>query len=91
MKFEEKAIEKYFKIEGFDSLIDVITPAVIDLLEIIIPAVIEVTPLDVNLYNPLFTSGLIADYFKLLHGDKFVCADERVYMFNGIFWESLDK
>lgn len=46
---------------------------------------------EVNLYSPLFTSGLIADYFKLLYGDKFIRVDEKVYVFNGIFWETIDK
>lgn len=46
---------------------------------------------EVNLYSPLFTSGLVADYFKLLYGDKFIRVDEKVYVFNGIFWETIDK
>lgn len=46
---------------------------------------------EVNLYTPLFTSGLIADYFKILYGDKFIRVDEKVYMFNGVYWETLDK
>ena len=46
---------------------------------------------EVNLYTPLFTSGLIADYFKMLYGDKFIRVDEKVYMFNGVYWETLDK
>ena len=40
---------------------------------------------EVNLYTPMFTRGLIADYFKLLYGDKFICVDERVYAFNGVY------
>jgi len=46
---------------------------------------------EVNLYSPLFTSGLIADYFKLLYNDKFLAVDDKVYMFNGVYWETLDK
>lgn len=46
---------------------------------------------EVNLYSPLFTSGLIADYFKTLYGDKFLCSDEKVYKFNGVYWETMDK
>lgn len=46
---------------------------------------------EVNLYSPLFTSGLIADYFKTLYGDKFLCCDEKVYKFNGVYWETMDK
>ena len=39
----------------------------------------------------MFTSGLIADYLKLLYGDKFMCVDERVYTFNGVYWTSIDN
>ena len=46
---------------------------------------------EVNLYSPLFTSALIADYFKLLYNDKFLAVDDKVYMFNGVYWETLDK
>lgn len=46
---------------------------------------------EVNLYSPLFTSGLIADYFKLLYGDKFIRVEEKVYLFNGVYWETIDK
>lgn len=40
-----------------------------------------------DLYNPLFTTALIADYFKLLYKGEFVCVDKIVYSFNGVFWE----
>jgi phage/plasmid-associated DNA primase len=46
---------------------------------------------EVNLYNPLFSSALIADYFKLLYKEKFVCVNDIVYSYNGIFWEKEDK
>ena len=45
---------------------------------------------DVDLFTPTFTSGLIADYFKLLHGDKFICVDDKLYSFNGVYWEKED-
>jgi phage/plasmid-associated DNA primase len=40
-----------------------------------------------DLYNPLFTTALIADYFKLLYKGEFVCVDKIVYSYNGVFWE----
>lgn len=43
------------------------------------------------LYDHIFTTGLIADYFKLLYGDKFVQVDDIVYMFNGVYWEKCGK
>ena len=44
-----------------------------------------------NLYAPTFTSGMIADYFKYLYGDYFVCVNEKLYSFNGVYWEEEDK
>lgn len=46
---------------------------------------------EMNLHSPAFTTGLIADYFKLKYGDKFVCTNEVVYYFNGIYWKPDDK
>jgi hypothetical protein len=46
---------------------------------------------EMNLYNPLFTSALIADYFKLLYDGTFVCVDDSVYYYNGVYWEKEDK
>jgi len=43
------------------------------------------------LYDQIFTTGLIADYFKLLYGDKFIRVDDTVYMYNGVFWNKCDK
>jgi phage/plasmid-associated DNA primase len=45
----------------------------------------------VNLYKPLFTSGLIADYFKKLYGDYFIYCDGILYYFNGVYWKRDDK
>lgn len=45
----------------------------------------------VNLYDPMFTSGLIAEYFKKLFSDKFVYCDGILYYFNGIYWKCDDK
>lgn len=46
---------------------------------------------DVCLYRHFYTTGLIADYFKLLYEDKFVCVDNIVYSYNGFIWEKEDK
>ena len=46
---------------------------------------------EVNLYSPLFISGLMADYFKLLYNDKFLAFDDIVFMLNGVYWETIDK
>lgn len=45
---------------------------------------------NIDLYSPLFTSGLIADYFKTLYKGKFISVHKVVYSFNGIFWEKDD-
>jgi len=44
-----------------------------------------------NLHSPAFTTGLIADYFKLNYGSQFVCTNEVVYYFNGVYWKPDDK
>ena len=46
---------------------------------------------DMSLWASPFTTGLIADYFKELHGDKFICVDECVYHYSGVVWEKEDK
>lgn len=43
-----------------------------------------------DLYTPHFTTGLIADYFKIMFCNKFVKVDSKVYMFNGIYWKQED-
>jgi phage/plasmid-associated DNA primase len=44
-----------------------------------------------DLYTPQFTTGMIADYFKIMFSNKFVKVDNKVYMFNGIYWKEEDK
>ena len=46
---------------------------------------------EVNLYQHLYTSGLIADYFVALYGEKFIFNDDKLYIFNGVYWELDDK
>jgi len=43
-----------------------------------------------DLYNPQFTTGLLADYFKVMFSNKFINVDDKVYMFNGIYWVQED-
>ena len=45
---------------------------------------------NVNLYTPLFTSSLIAEYFKLLYNDKFIFSNGNLYFFNGVYWKTDD-
>ena len=47
--------------------------------------------LEFDLYSQQFTSGLIADYFKIMYSHKFVVNDGVLYKFNGIYWEKDDK
>lgn len=44
-----------------------------------------------DLYTPQFTTGLIADYFKVIYSNKFVNVDGILYSFNGIVWKEEDK
>lgn len=39
-----------------------------------------------DLYSPTFTTGLLADYFKVMFSNKFINVDDKVYMFNGVYW-----
>lgn len=44
-----------------------------------------------NLYTPAFTTGLIADYFKVMFSNKFINVDGLLYSFNGVYWKEEDK
>jgi phage/plasmid-associated DNA primase len=44
-----------------------------------------------DLHTPLFTTGLIAEYFKQKYSDNFIVSDEILYFYNGIYWERDDK
>ena len=44
-----------------------------------------------DLINTPFSSGMIADYFAELYGDKFIYSNEALYCYNGIYWEKGDK
>ena len=43
-----------------------------------------------DLFTPVFNAGLVADYFKLLHGDKFVYCNKKLYFYDGEFWDTDD-
>jgi len=47
--------------------------------------------ISVDLYNPPFTSGMIADYFKLLYGDKYLYCNNQLYIYTGVYWKKDDK
>lgn len=38
-----------------------------------------------------FTSGEISDYFKSIYETKFIYCDNKLYYFNGVYWETDDK
>jgi phage/plasmid-associated DNA primase len=38
-----------------------------------------------------FLSGEIADYFKSVYQDRFIYCDNKLYYFNGVYWETDDK
>ena len=44
----------------------------------------------IDLHSKVFTSGMIADYFKNLNSDKFLYSCNQLYTFNGVYWEKDD-
>jgi phage/plasmid-associated DNA primase len=44
-----------------------------------------------KLYNELFTSGLIAEYFSNLYGHLFIYSNEVLYFYTGCYWRPDDK
>jgi P4 family phage/plasmid primase-like protien len=44
-----------------------------------------------DIYSPCFSSGLLADYFKLHYTNKFVCCREQLYVYNGVYWVKDDN
>ena len=43
-----------------------------------------------NLYGSMWSSGMIADYFKDLH-KEFIFSQDNLYFFNGYIWDKCDK
>ena len=46
---------------------------------------------DTDLYTPLFTTSLIAEYFKKLYEHLFIYCNESLYFYNGVYWKTDDK
>jgi|688.fasta_scaffold63464_5 phage/plasmid-associated DNA primase len=47
--------------------------------------------LSFDLYSQPFTTGLIADYFKVMFSNKFINVNGELYSFNGFVWKLEDK
>lgn len=43
--------------------------------------------LNFDLYHPTFTTGLLADYFRIIYANKFINVNGQVYNYNGVFWK----
>ena len=43
-----------------------------------------------RLYRELFTSGLMAYYFKCIFGNQFIFSKNKLYFYNKIYWEEDD-
>ena len=45
-----------------------------------------------DLYTPTYSTGLIADYFRIMHSNKFLVKNGKLYVYNGVYWrEEIDK
>jgi P4 family phage/plasmid primase-like protien len=42
--------------------------------------------LDFVLYNEVLTSGVLANYFKVLYSNKFMVHNDQLYKYNGVYW-----
>lgn len=40
-----------------------------------------------DLYTPIFTTGLIANYFRILYSNKFMFRCDNIYIYNGVYWK----
>jgi len=40
-----------------------------------------------DLYNPTFTTGLLANYFKTIYSNKYVNVNGCLYNYNGVIWK----
>jgi len=40
-----------------------------------------------DLYTPIFTTGLIANYFRILYSNKFIFRCDNIYIYNGVYWK----
>jgi len=45
-----------------------------------------------DLYTPTYSTGLIADYFRIMYSNKFMVNNGKLYVYNGVYWrEEIDK
>lgn len=44
-----------------------------------------------KLYNELFTSGLLAEYFSIEFGKLFIYSNDVLYFYTGVYWKPDDK
>ncbi|MEI8101304.1 MAG: hypothetical protein WCH09_07055, partial [Bacteroidota bacterium] len=42
-------------------------------------------------FGSILLSGFVAEYFKMMFGDKWICKGGVVYHFNGVYWQQDDK
>lgn len=40
-----------------------------------------------DLYTPTFTTGLLADYFRIIYANKFLNVGGQLYIYTGTFWK----
>ncbi len=43
--------------------------------------------INIDLYTPMFTTGMIADYFKMMYSNKFLRVNNNLYVYNGFYWK----
>lgn len=44
--------------------------------------------LNFELHKEAFSTGLIADYFRIMYSNKFINVDNKLYSYNGIYWKA---
>jgi len=40
-----------------------------------------------DLYTPTFTTGLLADYFRIIYANKFINVNGQLYIYTGVYWK----
>lgn len=38
-------------------------------------------------FNTFFTTGQLAEYFKIIYSDRFIVNNKQLYFYNGVYWE----
>ena len=45
-----------------------------------------------DLYHPIYSTGMIADYFRIMYSNKFLNVNGEVYIYTGTYWrKEIDK